>query len=566
MPGGGELQQGLLEQKALLVQAFLFGLASSLLILAPTIYMFEVYGRVINSRNSTTLAMLTVFVVGTLVVMQVLDWARAETLRNAGDELEKALSARIFEAIFQLNVQRPDIGNPQPLTDLRTIRDFLPSPFVAALPELPAALVFLVLLWAISPTLGTTALAGATFQAVLAWRNEKRTQSLLSEANRLSIQGHQHAERMVRNAEVVRAMGMLPALFQQWSKLQKEAISKQTKASDHAGLFQALTKWVQTVLSSALLGLAAWLVLNNELWGGPAMLVASSVLGGRVLAPLTQAIGQWRAVIGFRDAWQRLDQFLTQVPKTPACMPLMAPTGALEVEGAAAVDPQSKHQILFGIRFSLKPGDVLAVVGASASGKTTLTRLLTGAWPSPAGKVRLSGADVFMRNKAELGPHVGYLPQEVGLLEGSLGDNIARYGDKDMQAVKAAAELVGIHTWIEHLPNGYDTLCGIDGTQLSGGQRQRVGLARALYGRPVFVVLDEPNSHLDDVGEMTLLNAVSHLSTLDTTFVIITHRKKILAACTHVLVLHEGKQQVFGPKGEVLGRAPVPEKSNELRV
>jgi ATP-binding cassette subfamily C exporter for protease/lipase len=267
--------------------------------------------------------------------------------------------------------------------DLRTIRDFLPSSFVAALPELPAAFIFLILLWAISPTLAATALAGGALQATVAWQNEKRTQSVLSEANRLSVQGHQLVDRMARNAEAVRAMGMLPAVFQQWSQLQNEALSKQAEASNTAGLFQAMTKWVQTVLSSALLGIAAWLLLNNELWGGPAMLVASSVVGGRILAPLTQAIGQWRSVIGVRDSWHRLNDFLTEIPASHPGMPLPAPNGRLDVEGAGANDPQARRPILSGIRFSLKPGDVLAVVGPSASGKTTLARLLTGAWPSP---------------------------------------------------------------------------------------------------------------------------------------------------------------------------------------
>ena len=547
-----ELREGLEAQRPLLRRSFLFGLVASLLVLAPTVYMFEVYGRVVDSRNLTTLLMLTLFVLAALAVMEALEWARSETLRHAGDEFERMLMPRVYRAVFHMNLVRPGSASTQPLQDLRVIRDFLPSPAVAALPELPAALLFMIILYVVSPWLAFLALAGAVVQVGLAWGNEKRTQPPLAQANKLAIQGQQQADAMMRHADVVRAMGMRPALFGKWWDLQQAMLVAQAEASDRAGVFTSLTKFVQMVLSSALLGMAAWLLLENALLGGGAMLIVGSVLGGRILAPLAQAIGQWRSVVNVRESWKRLDAMLQQVPEAESGMPLPVPHGILTVEGLVAAAPGSQAQILRGVQFGLQPGQVLAVVGPSASGKTTLARLLVGVWPPLAGKVRLDGADVFTWNKEELGPHVGYLPQGVELLDGTLAENIARFGTVNMDAVRVAAQAVGIHGWIESLPDGYNTLLGQEGARLSGGQRQRVGLARALYGQPAFVVLDEPNSSLDEAGEVALVQAVAQLSAQGTTFVLITHRTSVLRVCSHMLVLRDGLQQAFGPRDEVL--------------
>ena len=547
-----ELREGLEAQRPLLRRSFLFGLVASLLVLAPTVYMFEVYGRVVDSRNLTTLLMLTLFVLAALAVMEALEWARSETLRHAGDEFERMLMPRVYRAVFHMNLVRPGSASTQPLQDLRVIRDFLPSPAVAALPELPAALLFMIILYVVSPWLAFLALAGAVVQVGLAWGNEKRTQPPLAQANKLAIQGQQQADAMMRHADVVRAMGMRPALFGKWWDLQQAMLVAQAEASDRAGVFTSLTKFVQMVLSSALLGMAAWLLLENALLGGGAMLIVGSVLGGRILAPLAQAIAQWRSVVNVRESWKRLDAMLQQVPEAESGMPLPVPHGILTVEGLVAAAPGSQAQILRGVQFGLQPGQVLAVVGPSASGKTTLARLLVGVWPPLAGKVRLDGADVFTWNKEELGPHVGYLPQGVELLDGTLAENIARFGTVNMDAVRVAAQAVGIHGWIESLPDGYNTLLGQEGARLSGGQRQRVGLARALYGQPAFVVLDEPNSSLDEAGEVALVQAVAQLSAQGTTFVLITHRTSVLRVCSHMLVLRDGLQQAFGPRDEVL--------------
>ena len=282
------------------------------------------------------------------------------------------------------------------------------------------------------------------------------------------------------------------------------------------------------------------------------MMIIGSVLGGRVLAPLSQIVAQWNSVVNVRAAWSRLDNLLANVPVKPEAMPLPAPKGMLTVEGLMAGAPGQQVPIVRGVQFSLNPGEVLAVVGPSASGKTTLARLLVGLWPALGGKVRLDGADVYSWDKQELGPYLGYLPQGVELLEGTLAENIARFGEVDIQQVEAAAKLVGLHELIEAMPLGYNSPIGRDGAILSGGQRQRVGLARAIYGRPVFVVLDEPNSSLDEVGDAALAKAILTLKQLGTTFVVMTHRTSVLGVADKMLVMREGTQQAFGPRDEVL--------------
>ena len=305
-------------------------------------------------------------------------------------------------------------------------------------------------------------------------------------------------------------------------------------------------------MGSALLGLGGWLVLQNTLAGGAGMMIVASVLGGRMLAPVVLAVSQWRAVVNVRDAWRRLDGLLAAVPEPAESMSLPAPRGVLQVEQIVAAAPGSNAPILRGVAFALAPGEVLGVVGPSASGKTTLARVLIGLWPSMGGKVRLDGADVFAWNKLELGPHLGYLPQGVELLDGTLAENIARFGEVDRAKVEAAARLVGLHDFILALPQGYDSPVGPGGAILSGGQRQRVALARALYGDPVFVVLDEPNSSLDEAGDAALLQAIAQMKARGTTFVVMTHRVSVLGVADKMLVLRDGTQQAFGPRDQVL--------------
>ena len=538
--------------KPALYKAVGFSLIISLLALAPTVYMLEVYDRVVNSRSGITLVMLTVVVVLMYAVMEVLEKVRGSMLRAAGVQLDDKLSERVYNAMFQGFMKRQIAVSMQVMNDLRTVREFLGNPAFTAMMEAPMALVALILIFAINPYLGWAAVVGAIAQMSVAWLNERAIRKPLNEANRSASAAQQFADASLRNAHVMDSMGMLDAVHARWQKRQAEFLGHQAQASEGAGLWTAMSKMIQQLMGSLLLGFAAWLLLKNELNGGGGMMIIASVLGGRVLAPLAQVVAQWNAVVNVRSSWGRLEALLSQIPAKPEAMPLPAPKGFLTVEALVAGAPGQQVPIVRGVQFAVQPGEVLAVVGPSASGKTTLAKLLVGLWPAISGKVRLDGADIHTWEKAEVGPYLGYLPQGVELLEGTLAENIARFGDVDMVQVEAAARLVGVHELIMSLPKGYNSPVGRDGAMLSGGQRQRVGLARALYGRPVFVVLDEPNSSLDEAGDAALAKAILALKQLGTTFVIMTHRSSILGVADKMLLMREGAQQAFGPRDEVL--------------
>ncbi len=538
--------------KPAIYRAIGFSIIISMLALAPTVYMLEVYDRVVNSRSGMTLAMLTVLIVLAYAVMEILEKVRGGLMRAAGVQVDEALSKRVYDAMFQGFLKRQVGGSMQVLNDLKAVREFLANPALMAIFEAPVALLALALVFAISPVLGWAALVGAIAQIGVAFMNERATRKPLGEANRSAVGAQQFAEASLRNAHVMESMGMLDAVHARWQKRQREFLAFQAVASEGAGLWTAMSKAVQQIMASLLLGLGAWLLLNNMLNGGASMMIIGSVLGGRVLAPLSQLVAQWNGVVNVRGAWSRLESLLAQVPAKPDAMSLPAPKGVLTVESLVAGAPGQQVPIVRGVQFALNRGEVLAVVGPSAAGKTTLARLLVGLWPTMGGKVRLDGVDVFSWDKSELGPYLGYLPQGVELLDGTLAENIARFGEVDMAQVEAAARLVGVHDLIMSLPEAYNSPVGRDGAMLSGGQRQRVGLARALYGKPVFVVLDEPNSSLDEAGDVALANAIAALKQLGTTFVVMTHRTSVLGVADKMLIMREGAQQAFGPRDEVL--------------
>ncbi len=538
--------------KPVIYKAIGFSTLISLLALMPTVYMLEVYDRVVNSRSGMTLLMLTVLIVLAYAVMELLEKIRGALMRAAGVQVDEALSKRIYDAMFQGFLKRQVGGSSQVLNDLKTIREFLASPALMAIFEAPVALVALALNFAISPILGWASVVSAIILVIVTWLNERATSTPLREANKSANAAHQFAEASLRNAHVIEAMGMLDAVHAKWEKIQNKFLGFQATASEGGGLWTSMSKAIQLVTGSLLLGLGAWLQMNNMLNGGASMMIIASVIGGRLLAPLAQLVANWKAVVAARASFERLENLLVNVPPKPDAMPLPAPKGLLTVEGLMAGAPGQQVPIVRGVQFALSPGDVLAVVGPSASGKTTLARLLVGLWPAMSGKVRLDGADVYAWDKTELGPYLGYLPQGVELLDGTLAENIARFGEVDMAQVEAAARLVGVHEMIMSLPEGYNSPVGRDGAMLSGGQRQRVGLARALYGKPVFVVLDEPNSSLDEAGDAALANAIATLKQLGTTFVVMTHRTSVLGVADKMLIMREGAQQAFGPRDEVL--------------
>ena len=533
-------------------KVLLFSIITNLLALAPTIFMLEVYGRVVTSRSEITLVMLLIMVVGVYVMMEALELVRSGIMSRAGLQVDEALRARLFDTTFQMNLRRGGGASTQTFSDLRTIREFMSSPGLMAVLDAPASLVFLAIKFFIHPLLGFTALLGAVAQVIIAYRTEKRIMPALTEANKAAISAQGYASASLRNTQVIEAMGMMGSIRTRWMTMQRRFLQLQADASDHSGLNNAAGRFLQMMLGSLILGLSCWIHLNGGLWGGSGMMIVASVLGGRVLAPLIQLVAQWRGVVNARDAYARLDGLLSAIAPEDATMSLPPPKGRLTVEGVVVPAPGSPFPILKGVGFALQPGELLVVVGPSAAGKTTLARVLTGVWPTNGGKVRLDGADVFAWNKEELGPHVGYLPQGVELFEGTLAENIARFGKVDRDKVNAAADMVGLAPFVATLAQGLDTRIGEEGSFLSGGQRQRVGLARALYGMPRFLVLDEPNSSLDDAGEVALIDTLRQVKAAGSTTVVISHRSNVLQVADRMLVLRDGQVAAFGPRDEVL--------------
>ncbi len=544
------LREALASLFPFLKHTFYFSIVVNVLVLAPSAYMMEVYDRVVNSRSHETLLMLTILVVGIYLLLEALEWVRRQVMHDAGMELDKELRGQVFSAIFTARLQNIPAAGAQALRDLKIIREFLPSQALLAVVDTPLALLVLVLLFLMAPALGWFAVAGALVQFGIGVFNERRIREPLLVANRSAIGAQSYADGVIRNAQVIESMGMLDHIQKRWMGRQQEFLMNQAEASDHAGTNSALSKLVQSLLSSLLLGMGCWLTLKGEIHGSG--MIVASILGGKVLAPLVQIIGSWRQVEGALESYNRLEGMLRELPLPVKGMALPAPTGMLSVEGVIAGAPRSPVQILKGISFRVAPGGSLAIVGPSASGKTTLARLLVGIWPAMQGKVRLDGNDIYQWDKEELGQHIGYLPQNVELFEGTIAENVARFGEHDPEKVSEACRMVGLDGLIGQLPMGYETQIGDDGSFLSGGERQRVALARAVYDMPKFVVLDEPNASLDEAGDAALLNAVRLLRAKGSTVVVITHRLNILGAIEHMLVLVDGQVQRFGTCKEVM--------------
>lgn len=551
-----ELRQALTKHTPALKRAMGFSWLTCLMVLVPVVFMFEVYGRVVDTQSLSTLFWLLVLVTLAYVVMEVLDWARLEVMREASVAFDAQLAPRVFDIT---------LGNTQAATDLKTLREFFYAPALMAALEAPMALVFLLIMFALHPLLGVVTLISALVQVGIGMGHHQRTQADLVGLSKTQVASQVLANSSLQNAQLVQGMGMYAALHARWRKVHDQFLQHQRAAMEHGGMFQAANKTFQLVLSSGLLGLGAWILMDGTLLGGPGMLIVASTLGARAIAPLGAMVTQWRNVVAAHEAYKRLDQRLTQMPSKPAGMALPEPTGLLSVEALVASAPQNNTPILRGIQFAVKPGNMLAVIGPSGSGKTTLARLLVGLWPAMSGKVRLDGADVYSWHKTELGPHIGYVPQTVTMFEGTVAQNIARFeatetpkqAAQQLERVQAAATAVGLHDVITTLPKGYDTPLGVDGQNLSGGQLQRLAIARAVYGAPKLLVLDEANSHLDQQGEADLAQLLTQLKQHNTTLVVMTHRKAMLSIADQVLVLKDGTQQLYGQKDEVLAKLGV---------
>ncbi|PWB34088.1 type I secretion system permease/ATPase [Pseudomonas sp. SDI] len=521
----------------------------NVLMLAPAIYMLQVYDRALVSSNLTTLLMLTILIVGLYTLLAMLEVVRTRVLIRVGNRLDMALNQRVFTAAFERNLRRAGGTPAQALQDLAQVRQFLTGNGLFAFFDAPWTPIYLFVAYLIHPLLGIVTLCGSLILVALTWLTEIATQKPLGEAGLAAQTSATFANNNLRNAEVIEAMGMLPAITLRWFGSHLRILERQTLASDRAAYISGLGRFVRITLQSLILGTGALLAIEGSIT--PGMMIACSILSGRALAPVEQLIGAWKQLLTSRRAWSRLNNLLQEFPPRADAMKLPRPLGMLTVEHLHAGAPGMSQPIIRGPHFNLSPGESLGIIGPSASGKSTLARLLVGIWPAQSGKVRLDGVDVYLWNKEELGPWVGYLPQDVELFEGSIADNIARFGVVDSDAVIVAAKRAGVHDMILHFTHGYDTTLDVDGNPLSGGQRQRIGLARALYGEPAIIVLDEPNANLDDAGEKALIEVLEDLKIRGCTTVLISHRPSILGTVDKVLMLREGSTQLFGPREEV---------------
>ena len=545
-----ELTEVLFSFRKAFYTAGVFSMFINILGLVPSIYMLQVYDRVLQSRNITTLVMITLIMLGFYLMLGMLEFARSKLLIRVGAQLDLKLNDRVFVASFEQNLKKAGGNAGQALSDLTNVRQFLTGNGLFAFFDAPWAPIYLVVIFMFSPWLGVFALVAAILLFSLAWATEVATRKPLAEASKMAASAGNFATNNLRNAEVIEAMGMLDNLKKRWLVRQLQFLSFQNEASDKAAAISATTKSVRIAVQSLVLGGGALLVIEGTLT--PGGMIAASILLGKALGPVEMAIGVWKQLLSARTSYHRLEGLLQNNPSREAGMGLPRPTGKLLVEGVTAGPPGSQAVVLKQVGFAVEPGEIVGVIGPSASGKSTLARLMVGVWPAVAGKVRLDGADVYTWNKFQLGPAVGYLPQDIELFEGTIAENIARFGHVDPEKVVEAATLAGVHEMILRFPKGYDTPIGEGGSALSGGQRQRIGLARAMYGDPSFVVLDEPNSNLDDVGEAALVKAVQELKQRGATVMVITHRTSILGAVDKLLLLVDGAVQAYGPRDQVL--------------
>ncbi|ADJ28221.1 type I secretion system permease/ATPase [Nitrosococcus watsonii] len=529
-----------------------FSLFINLLMLVPPLYMLQVYDRVIITRSEETLLVLTLVVIFLFSILGGLELVRSRILIRMGNRLDTLISGRLYRAMFQRSVLSQGRQTAQPLSDLTQLRQFLSGNGLFAFFDAPWAPIYLGILYLFHPWLGYFATGAAVILLSLAIINEKATKALLASANRDHIKAQELASSNLRNAEVLHAMGMLPGLMGRWAGKHHTFLAQQSQASDRAGTLTNLSKILRLLFQSLILGLGAWLVLQGSLT--PGMMIAGSILMGRALAPIDQMMASWRSFANWRGAYQRLHDLFEQTPKESRPMSLPAPQGEIALENVTAAPPGVPMATLRSLNFTVAKGEHIGIIGPSASGKSTLARVLLGIWPAQVGKVRLDGADIAQWSRDEVGPFIGYLPQDIELFDGTISENIARFGDIDSSKVVAAAKKAGIHTMILKLPNGYDTYISASGGALSGGQRQRVGLARALYGDPVLVVLDEPNSNLDDTGERALGQALMQLKAEGVTLFVISHRQSILRQADKLLMLREGQLSMLGPRDRVLAQ------------
>ena len=561
-----ELGTALNASKGLFLHLGAFSLFVNLLMLTGPLYMLQVYDRVLASQSVPTLVALTGLILILYGTLGVLEWVRGGLFSEAASRFEDLLGERAADAAINASLADAGASSERPVRDLRALRKFFSSPALNAVFDAPFSPMFFVVLFLLHPFFGWWAVFGVAVLVIIGLLNQRTTSRLMQETENLERTAQMHAMEMVRNAEAMDAMGMRAQVRGRWRKVFDASDTAHARSSRTLSSFTSGTKAFRLFLQSAILGLGAWLAIMGVASHGS--MIAASILMGRAIAPIEQLVGQWRSIVSARDSWESLNKFLQASPVQAESMSLPPIKGNLSVENVYAGPAGAKKPILKALNFQLQPGDVLGVLGPSAAGKSTLARLLTGVWTVMSGTIRLDGADISQMKREEFGPQIGYLPQQVDLMSGTIRDNISRFrSDATDEQVLAAAEAAGCHELILRLEDGYDTEIGMNGAYLSAGQRQRVGLARALFGGPRFVVLDEPNSNLDAPGDEALQAAIQSLKTSGVTTIIIAHRPNAIVHCNKLLVLESGEIRAFGLRDEVLSKImPKPANVRTIRA
>jgi PrtD family type I secretion system ABC transporter len=543
-------------KKPLLVAAT-FSFFSNVLYLAMPLYTFQIYGRVMVSQSVPTLIALSVVTLLVFAVTSVIDDFRARILINYGIALDQKVSGRVFSGIFDAAVRGDPTARTQALRDLDQFRQTMTGIGAAAIFDLPWIPVFIVVLFAIDPAVGMVAVFSALILLALALAQERAMRPAIKDANEAQLRSYAFTDAALRNSEVVRAMGLLPTLGAHWAKHRAVTIERGAAAAEISNTYSDTIRAVRMCAQVMIVAVGAYLVLQGKIHSG--MLFANMILASRALAPIEKIVGSWDPLQNMIRSHDRVIKLLQGAEAPPAAMALPRPAGRLQVEGVNFAPLGAKQLVLQNINFALEPGETLGIAGPSGAGKSTLSRILMGIWKPLNGSVRLDGANVFTWDRGDFGQYVGYLPQDTELFTGTVRANIARFREDvtDAQVVEAA-QLAGVHELILRLPSGYDTLIGEGGQALSAGQRQRVGLARAVMGEPAFVVLDEPNAALDAQGEEALMSALETLKSRGATVVIISHKPSIFRAADKMLVLRDGKVELFGPRDQVMTRLVKP--------
>lgn len=532
------------------VVVMLFSMVVNLLMLTPSIYMLQIFDRVLAGQSQLTLLAVTLVMLFLFLVLGFAEWSRSRLLVRTGVRLDQQLNSRVFNASFEANLGQLGHSPARAFNDLTNVRQFLTGNGLFAFMDAPWIPIYIAVAWLLHPFLGWLSLLFALTLVGVAWFSHTRTHGPIERAAEAGVQESGYVHSKLRNSEVIESMGMLGDLRRRWQIRHRQSLAAASDSQDANLRMQSLTKFVRYSFQSLSLGAGGYLVVLGELSAGS--MIAANILMARALQPIDLIVGAWKPFIAARGAFLRLEELLTAHPERRSGVVHPAPLGKVQLNALTATAPGRETPILKGLQAGFAPGELTAIIGPSGSGKSTLARCLVGIWPHCSGEVTLDGEPVQAWERTELGPHLGYLPQDIELFEGSIAENIARFGEVDPDKVIEAATRAGVHDMILRFPRGYDTPMGEAGNLLSGGQRQRIGLARAMYGSPAVVVLDEPNSNLDDAGEAALVRAVQDLQAHGSTVFLITHRTQIVGIADRVLVLLDGSIRHDGPRAEVL--------------